>query len=115
MLTRIAFSLTMVAALITAPVYVSARTCIVSDSPVQKACKPGCCANKTCCATSKKGAPISQSLAKSDAGSELNATVAAALTAIAPGFALLDRQFLVRPSLCTSAPPQLAVLCTFLI
>jgi hypothetical protein len=116
MLTRIAISVAMLAALGAVPVYVSARSCVVSDSPVQKACKPGCCANKSCCATStKRTAPASQPFAKSSAGSELNATFAAAFAAIAPGFVSLDRQSLQRAPLCAIAQPRLAVLCTFLI
>jgi hypothetical protein len=117
MLSRVAIALALVVALTTAPFHVSARTCIVSDTPVQKACKPGCCANKTCCVTSNKNsAPISQPLAKGASGPELNATCIATITAVAHGYVLLDRQ----PSFshaqsCAVVPPQLAALCTFLI
>jgi hypothetical protein len=44
----------------------SARTCILSNVASEKACKPGCCANKKCCETSEKNrATPSQPLAKS--------------------------------------------------
>src|SRR3989440_240521 len=90
MLGRITISLAMAVALMTTPFHVSARTCIVSDAPVQKACKPGCCANKTCCATSKKNnAPISQPLAKNGSAPELSATCAVTLNAIAPDYVSL--------------------------
>jgi len=117
MLSRIAISLAMAVALIAAPFHVSGRTCIVSDAPVQKACKPGCCANRTCCATSKKNdAPISQPFAKDAAGSDLNATCIATISGVAPGYISLDRHLsLSRAHSCAVVSPQLAVLCTFLI
>jgi hypothetical protein len=117
MLGRIAIALGLIVALTTAPFQVAARTCILSDAPIQKACKPGCCANKTCCATSKKNtAPVSQPFAKSASGSELNATCIATITLIAPGHVSLDRQLsLSRAPSCALVSPQLAVLCTFLI
>src|SRR5262249_42978530 len=31
-----------------------ASDCIVSDAPLGKACRPGCCTNKVCCADSQK-------------------------------------------------------------
>src|ERR1700731_2697690 len=117
MLSRIAIALALVVALTTAPFHVSARTCILSDSPVQKACKPGCCANKSCCATSKKNsAPISQPLAKNGSAPELNAACAVTLNALAPDCISLDRQpSLLRAQSCAIGSPQLTVLCTFLI
>jgi len=115
MLSRIAISVAMIAALTTSPVYVSARTCIISDAPVQEMCKPGCCANKKCCATStKKTDPLSY--AKNDAGPELNATRVASAILPAPDFGSLDRHLSASPALtCAVSPPQLAALCTFLI
>ncbi|HWY51679.1 MAG TPA: hypothetical protein VNW72_09365 [Chthoniobacterales bacterium] len=117
MVSRIAIALGLVVALTTTPFHLSARTCIVSDAPVQKACKPGCCANKTCCATSKKNAgPISQPLAKNSSAPELNATCAVTLNALAPDCFSLDRQLSCsRTQSCAVVSPQLAVLCTLLI
>src|SRR5207247_6623915 len=54
MLSRIVLSIAMATALVTAPVSLTARSCILSSAPIQQACKPGCCANKTCCATSSE-------------------------------------------------------------
>src|SRR5437016_12666835 len=117
MLSKIVMPLAMVIALSMAPVYVSARTCIVFDSPGQQACKPGCCANKTCCATSKKNStPVSQPLAKGNSTFEFNATCVAALNALSPDYTSLDRHLsFARTSSCAFASPQLAALCTFLI
>jgi hypothetical protein len=117
MLSRIAIALALVIALMAAPFHVSARTCIVSDAPIQTACKPGCCANKACCATSQKNTgPISKALANGVLGSELNATCVATIIAVVPGFVSLDRQLpLSRAHSGALVSPQLAVLCTFLI
>ena len=116
MLGRITISLAMAVALMTTPFHASARSCIVSDAAVNKACQPACCANKTCCATSKKTGPLSQPLAKSASSSELSATCVAAVVVASPDCFSLDRHLsLARISSCAIAPPQLAVLCTFLI
>ena len=117
MLGRITISLTMAVALMTAPFHVSARSCIVSDTAVNKACQPACCANKTCCATSKKiSDPVSQPLAKNGSAPELNATCAVTLNAVAPDCFSLDRQIsFSRTRSCAPTSPQLAVLCTFRI
>src|ERR1041385_1082391 len=117
MLSRIMLSVAMVIVLVAAPVRVSARTCILLNASGEKACQSGCCANKSCCATSQKNtAPASQLLAKSASGFELSATCVATLSAIAPGCVLLDRQLSSsRTPSCAVIAPQLAVLCTFLI
>jgi hypothetical protein len=117
MLGRIAISVALVAAVAAAPIRMSARTCIVSDTPSQKACQPGSCANKACCAmSSKHTGPVSPPLAKSGSAPELNATCLTTVSAIAPDCAALDRQFsFSRAPTCAIAPPQLAALCTFLI
>src|SRR5436309_4188998 len=75
MLSRIVLSIAMATALVTAPVSLTARSCILSSAPIQQACKPGCCANKTCCATSSehKSAPA-HPLAKADSSYKVNAT-----------------------------------------
>src|SRR5436190_3455441 len=92
MLGQITISLAMAVALMAAPLHVSARSCIVSDTAVNKACQPACCANKTCCATSQKTTgPVSEPLAKNGSASELNAPCVVMLSAIAPDFISLDR------------------------
>src|SRR5512132_749949 len=53
MLGRIAVSLTLVVAVLTAETSVSS-TCALPTAPKQKACASPCCATKPCCATSEK-------------------------------------------------------------
>src|SRR5262249_55987678 len=53
MLGRIAVSLALVAAIVTAESSVSA-TCVLLNAPNPKACVSPCCATKPCCATSGK-------------------------------------------------------------
>jgi hypothetical protein len=64
--------LAVVLALLVRPLQLPAA-CILSNAPSHEACKPKCCANKTCCAVSKKSTgPISPPLVKSsDAGQQL--------------------------------------------
>jgi hypothetical protein len=60
----------------------SARTCILSNVASEKACKPGCCANKKCCETSEKNrATPSQPLPKSGADQH-NIVVSPSVTAV---------------------------------
>jgi hypothetical protein len=116
MLSRIIISMAMAAALFTAPVGVAARSCILTNAPSQKACQPGCCANKTCCATSPKNtAPSSQPLAKADSAQQLSATCfAAALPLSSCEVGAEQFRFQAAAPLANS-PPRLALLCTFLI
>src|SRR5438445_12703565 len=116
MLNRIMISVAVAATLIAAPVSVSARSCILSNSPGEKACQSSCCANKTCCATSPKNtAPESQPLAKADSGQQLNATgFAAALPLSSCEVGAEQFRFQATAPLANS-PPRLALLCTFLI
>jgi hypothetical protein len=116
MLSRIMISVATAAALFTAPVGFAARSCILSNAPSQKACQSGCCANKTCCATSPKNtAPPSQPLAKADSNQQLNA----ACFAVAVPFSSYEtgaQQFRFQATApSVNSPPQLALLCTFLI
>src|SRR3954453_5412811 len=62
-----------VLAFLVSPLQLPAASCILSNAPSHEACKPNCCANKTCCAGSQKSTgPISPPLVKSsDAGQQL--------------------------------------------
>ena len=61
-----------VLAILVRPLQLPAASCILSNAPSHETCKPNCCANKTCCAVSKKsGAPFSLPLVKSDSGQQL--------------------------------------------
>ena len=47
------------------PLQLPAASCMLSNAPSHEACKPKCCANKSCCAVSKKNAqPFSPPLYK---------------------------------------------------
>ena len=94
----------------------SARSCILSNVASEKACKPGCCANKICCATSPRNtAPPSQPLAKADSGQQPSAICfAAALPLSSREVGAEQFRFQAAAPLANS-PPRLALLCTFLI
>src|SRR5881227_2273215 len=85
MLNRIIISVAMTAALLTAPVGLSARSCILSSAPAEQACKPGCCANKSCCATAKehKSNPT-HPLGKADSNYKVSVTCIAVPSAALP-------------------------------
>lgn len=94
-----------------------ASVCAVSSAPMGKACQPGCCANKKCCADSQANRSLpSQPLAKTgSANPDSLAVPATSLTlAISPvrSFELFPRSKTVYR---VSAAPQPAFLCTFLI
>ena len=55
-----------VLAMVVRPLQLPAASCILSNAPSPDGCKPHCCANKSCCATSKKSTmPVSPPLYKS--------------------------------------------------
>src|SRR5246127_3210488 len=111
MLSRIITSVAMAATLVTAPVSLTARSCILSSAPIQQACKPGCCANKTCCATSSehKSTP-SQPLTKGDSSYKVNATPVALLV-VPPSLESGAQQFPVsNVDSPAHSPPTLALI-----
>ena len=59
-------------AMLVRPLQLPAASCILSNAPSAEGCKPHCCANKSCCATSKKSTtPLSQPLAKAGEPTQL--------------------------------------------
>jgi len=116
MLSRIITSVAMTAALVTAPVSFASRSCILSSAPAQQACKPGCCANKTCCATSSehKSAP-SQPLTKGDSSYKVSAA-SVALAVVPPSPESWAQRFPVFNVESTAhSPPTLTLICIRLI
>jgi hypothetical protein len=116
MLSRIITSVAMAATLVTAPVSLTARSCILSSAPEQQACKPGCCANKTCCTTSSehKSTP-SQPLTKGDSSYTVNATPIA-LSVVPPSPEAGAQQFSAFNIDCAAhSPSTLALICIRLI
>jgi hypothetical protein len=106
----------MATALFTAPVGLAARSCIFTNAPSQKACQPGSCANKTCCATSPKNtAPQSQPLAKADSGQQQNAICFASALPLSSCEAGAEQFRFQAAAPSANSPPRLALLCTFLI
>ena len=106
----------MATALVTAPVSLTARSCILSSAPAQQACKPACCANKTCCATSSehKSTP-SQPLTKGDSSYKVNATPVA-LPIVPPSPESGAQQIPAFNAKCSAhSPPTLALICIRLI
>jgi hypothetical protein len=116
MLDRIMISLAMATALFTAPVSLTAQSCILSSVPSQTACQPSCCANQTCCVSSPKNtAPLSQPLAKADSSQTLKAAGFVTVLSFSSWEAGAEqfRFQAAAPSAKTS--PRLALFCTFLI
>src|SRR5215831_21224852 len=106
----------MTAVLFTAPMGLTARSCILSSAPVQQACKPGSCANKSCCATSSehKSTP-SHPLTKADSSYKVNAT-SIALPLVPPSPDSGGQRFTVSNNESSAhSPPTLALICVRLI
>jgi len=107
----------MAAALVASPVGLASRSCILTSAPVQQACKPACCANKTCCATADEHkSNANQPLGKTDSNYKVNATSVALPAAVLPIAESCAQPF---PSSNAASgahsPPRLALLCTLLI
>ena len=115
MLSRIIVSLAMIAVLFTVPMG-TARSCILSSAPAQQACKPGSCANRTCCATSSEHkSSSSQPLTKADSSYKVNATPVA-LSVVPPSLESGAQRFPVSNAKCSAhSPPPLALICIRLI
>ena len=103
-------------ALFTTAARLPSSPCAVASAPIGKACRPGCCANKACCAESQKNHSLpSQPLIKDTANHEL--TAIAAPTVAIPNFSIQSSEALP----CSQAThfarsaPAPALLCTFLI
>jgi hypothetical protein len=107
----------MTAVLFTAPMGLTARSCILSSAPAQQACKPGSCANKTCCATSSEHKSTqAHPLAKADSSYDVNtASVALPLTILSSVEVASQNFLLSNATVGGHSPPTLAVLCAFLI
>jgi hypothetical protein len=116
MLSRIMISVAMAAALLVAPVSISARSCILLNAPGEKACQPGCCANKTCCATSQKNTtPAAQPIAKSGSDQQTIVTLPT-VVAVATLTPAAETSSILSSRDCTAhSPPTLALICIRLI
>jgi len=108
----------MVAAMLpVAAMPLSARSCILSNVASEKACKPGCCANKKCCETSEKNrATPSQPLAKSGADQRDVVTLSSAIRVVEVDWIAELESPLRSSAKCSShSPATLALICIRLI
>jgi len=99
------------------PLQLPAASCILSNAPSPEGCKPNCCANKSCCATSKKSTmPVSPPLAKSSEANQQQAIgfVSVPLIDSIP-VAASPQPLCVSASVRAHSPPPLAATCIRLI
>ncbi len=109
--------LALMTALFAGAIRLPAQTCILSSSASEKACLPGCCANKTCCAVSSENARLpSPPLSKDSVSQDVTPTVAVPATKL-----VALQRLAIAPSAWFPAtwvmpsPPRRALFCTFLI
>jgi hypothetical protein len=116
MLSKITASAAIGLALLTATVRLPAAACIVTNTPSQKACQPGCCANKACCETSheRTGPPV-QPLAKAGSDQQNIATLASTVAVVVLNEAATD-SFVFPSAECSAhSLAPLALICIRLI
>jgi hypothetical protein len=108
-------SVLLATAVFVAPMRLPAASCILSNAPSEKACLPGCCANKACCKTSHKNTtPPAQPFAKS--GSDQNVVaIPSTVSAIALIQAAADSSVFSSAECTAHSPPPLALICIRLI
>jgi hypothetical protein len=116
MFRRVMVCLAIVAALFSASVRLPAAPCMVTNTPGPKACQPGCCANKACCATSQErtGPPI-QPLAKSGLDQQNFAALPATTAPLLKLPSSSESKIVSHAEPAAHSPPRLPLLCTFLI
>ena len=69
---KAAILLVVLLAMAVRPLQLPAASCILSEAPIEKACKMDCCGSKSCCATSKDDTrPVSQPLSPSGHAKQL--------------------------------------------
>jgi hypothetical protein len=93
-----------------------ATPCVLSNASSPVACKPGCCANKTCCQTSheRTGAP-SQPFAKSASDQQNLATPPATIAAFVLNQTATEPVVFSRVEWTAHSLPPLALTCIRLI
>jgi hypothetical protein len=113
---KITVSLAVGLALFAVTVRLPAAPCILANTPSPEACKPGCCANKACCATSheRTGLPV-QPLAKSSPEQQNVATIPATIVFALPVQVATEPRSLSRTECMAHSPPLLSLTCIRLI
>ena len=115
MLGKATVAIAIVAALLSATPRLDATTCMLTNTPGEKACQADCCYNKVCCDTShqRTGAPV-QPLAKSTLDQQTFAAPPVAAP-VSPLFILAQLHPVSYTEPAALSPPRLSLLCTFLI
>jgi hypothetical protein len=106
-----------VLAMLVRPLQLPAASCILVNAPSPEGCKPNCCANKTCCAVSKKNTqPFSPPLYKSGDASQQQAIAFVSVPLIdSIPVAASPQPVFVRIPVRAHSPPPLAATCIRLI
>ena len=116
MVGKITVSLAVGLALFAVTVRLPAAPCIVANTPSPKACQPGSCANKACCATSheRTGPPV-QPLAKSSLDQQNVATIPVTIVYALPVQVGAEPRNLSGTECMAHSPPPLSLTCIRLI
>jgi hypothetical protein len=116
MVSKIATSIILAAALLGASTQLPAASCIVSNAPAEKACTPACCSNTTCCETSheRTGPPV-QPLAKSGSDQQNIATPPSTVAVTVFDQAAAESLVFSRVECIAHSPAPLALICIRLI
>jgi hypothetical protein len=116
-MSKVVISLMVAMALPVAAMPLSARTCILSNVASEKACKPGCCANKKCCETSEKNRTSpEQPLAKSGADQRDIVTLSSAIRVVEIDWIARLESPLYSSAKCSShSPATFELICIRLI
>ena len=116
MFSKVTVSVAVGLALFAATVRLPATPCFVTNTPSEKACQPGCCANKTCCATShERTGPAVQPLAKSSPDLPNVATLPPTVAAFWSVQVAIESLALSSAEWTEHSPPPLELICIRLI
>jgi len=117
MIGKVTVSVAVGLALFVATVRLPAVPCMITNTPSEKACQPGCCPNKTCCETShqRTGPPV-QPLSKSGAEQSNIVTLPATIAVAVVYEPATTESFVFSSADCTAhSPALLALICIRLI
>jgi hypothetical protein len=114
---KMAILLAIALALLARALQLPAASCILSNAVSAEGCKPHCCANKTCCALSKKSSgPVAPPLVQtSDPGVQLLIGFVALSVISSMGESQFAQPACATISVRAHSPPLLATTCIRLI
>ncbi len=94
----------------------AAGPCFLTKVASAQACKPDCCANKTCCKTTRERTGVSaQPLAKASLGQQNIAPVPATILHLLPMQIVTAARVVSAGVFAAHSPPTLALICIRLI